>query len=76
MVLVVAVLFGRDVLSTMRVRADIRRLRERKEELLQSIAADSALLRSLDDPEQLEHFARERYLMRREGDEVYVIIDK
>lgn len=74
--LVVLVLFGRDVLSTLSVGSDIRRLREQKQELLRSIASDSTLLKNLDDPEFLERYARERYLMRREGDEVYIINNK
>lgn len=73
---VVLVFFGRDLLSSLRVRADIRALRERKSELERTVAADSTLLRRLDDPEFLEKFARENYLLRREGEEVYVIIDK
>ncbi|MDR2890825.1 MAG: septum formation initiator family protein [Alistipes sp.] len=73
--LALLVFFGRDILSTLRVGADIRRLRSQKRELMQSIAADSTLLRNLDDPEFLERYARERYLMRREGDEVYILKD-
>jgi cell division protein FtsB len=72
---VVVVLFGRDVLSTMRVSGEIRELRRRKQQLQQSIAADSTLLRNLDDPEFLERYARERYLMRRAGETVYIIKD-
>lgn len=71
--LVVAVLFGRDLLTSMSVRADIRELRERRRSLEASIAADSTLLENLDDAEFLERYAREHYLMRKEGETVYVI---
>jgi cell division protein FtsB len=71
--LVVAVLFGRDVLSSWHVRDEIRDLRRRKEALERSISADSTLLKNLDDPEFLERYAREHYLMREEGEQVYAV---
>ncbi len=70
---VLVVLFGRDVLSSWHLRSEIADLQRRKQGLLDSLAADSILLRRLDDPEFLERYARERYLMRREGETVYVI---
>ncbi len=71
--LVLVVLFGRDVLSSWHLRGEIARLRAQKTELQRNLAADSVLLRRLDDPEFLERYARERYLMRREGETVYII---
>jgi cell division protein FtsB len=71
--LVVLVLFGRDVLSSWHLRSEIGELQRRKSELQNNLAADSTLLRNLDDPEFLERYARENYLMRRAGDEVYII---
>jgi cell division protein FtsB len=71
--LVLTVLFGRDVLSSLRLQSEIDNLKRRKRELQQSLAADSILLESLDDPEFLERYARERFLMRREGETVYMI---
>ncbi len=73
---ILLIFFGRDVVSSLRVRAEIRDLRQRKEALERTIAADSTLLRNLDDPEFLEKYARENYLMRREGDHVYVILQR
>ena len=70
---VLLVLFGRDVLSSWSLRSEIGGLRKQKKELLENLAADSILLERLDDPEFLERYARERYLMRREGETVYVI---
>lgn len=72
---VLLVLFGRDVLSSWSLRGEIGQLRERKKELLENLAADSVLLERLDDPEFLERYARERYLMRRAGETVYIIGD-
>jgi cell division protein FtsB len=57
-------------------RAKIRELTQQKEALEQQIEADSTLLENLKDPEFLEKFARENYLMRREGEEVYIIKNK
>jgi cell division protein FtsB len=70
---IVVVLFGRDVLSSWSLRSEIRELERRKKELLESLAADSVLLRQLDDPEFLERYARERYLMRQPGETVYIL---
>ncbi len=47
-----------------------------KQNSIQFLLADSTLLRNLDDPEFLEKYARENYLMRREGDHVYVILQR
>jgi len=67
------VLFGREVLSSLRVSAEIGDLERRKAELIRSIEADSVLLERLRDPEFLERYARERYLMRKEHETVYII---
>ena len=71
--LVFVVLFGRDVLSSWNLRGEIRELERRRSQLLDSLAADSVLLRSLDDAEFLERYARENYLMRKDGETVYII---
>jgi cell division protein FtsB len=75
LILLLAV-FGREVYSSLQLRAEIAELRRRKTELIESLSSDSVLLRRLDDPEFLERYARERYLMRREGETVYVIDEK
>lgn len=73
--IVLLVLFGRDVLESFRVRNDIRKLSNRREVLERHIAEDSTMLENLKDPEFLERYAREKFLMRREGEEVYIIRD-
>ena len=70
---VLLVLFGRDVLSSWSLSSEIDDLERRKKELIENLAADSILLERLDDPEFLERYARERYLMRRDGETVYII---
>jgi cell division protein FtsB len=76
LLVVLVVLFGRDVLSSWYLRGEISRLRELRQELLDSLAADSLLLRRLEDPDFLERYARERYLMRRPGETVYILSDE
>ncbi len=73
---VLVVFFGRDVLSSWHLRIEIADLEKQKKELQESLRADSLLLERLDDPEFLERYARERYLMRKEGETVYVISDE
>jgi cell division protein FtsB len=73
MLLVLVVLFGRDVLSSWHLRSEIGELQRRKLELQESLRADSILLRNLDDPEFLERYARERYLMREPGETVFIL---
>lgn len=72
---VLLALFGRDVLSSWHLRGEIVGLERRKKALLDSLAADSVLLRNLDDPEFLERYAREHYMMRKQGETVYIIED-
>ncbi len=40
---------------------------------MRGIAADKARIQQLEDSVGLEKFARERYLMKRENEEVYII---
>jgi cell division protein FtsB len=75
-VVLLLVLFGRDIREMLGVRTEIHRLNERKAELRRQIDADSTLLERLKDADFLEKFARENYLMRREGEEVYIIENK
>jgi cell division protein FtsB len=71
---VVLVFFGRDLVSALKVRSEIHELKNRKQALERTIAADSTLLRNLDDPDFLEKYARENYLMRYEHETVYVVL--
>ena len=73
---ILVVLFGRDLLESFRVAYDIRRLSNTRQMLRQSIEQDSVLLRKLDDPDFLEKYAREQYLMRKPSEEVYIIMKK
>ncbi len=54
-------------------KREINRLTRLQESYRRQIAADSALLHSLQYDEYLEQYARERYNMQRENEQVYKI---
>lgn len=70
---VIAVLFGSDVVRIVSLSRDISRLERRRDYYREMIRQDSTVLRNLDDNEFLERFARERYLMRRDGEQIYIV---
>lgn len=63
---------GRNLLDRVRLKEDIRELREQQEYYLDKISADSTLIENLKDNDFLEQYAREKYLMKRDGDVVYI----
>lgn len=69
----IAILFGSDVVRIVSLSRDIARLERRKAYYTETIRQDSTVLRNLDDDEFLERFARERYLMRRKGEQIYIV---
>lgn len=56
-----------------------RKLKEfhlEKEYFLQEIARDSIDLQKLkNDPHELERYAREKYLMKKQNEDIYIILD-
>lgn len=68
-----AVLFGSDVVRIISLSRDISRLRSRKAYYEESIRRDSTVLSNLQDNEFLERMARERYLMRKSGEQIYIV---
>ncbi len=72
-VALVLVLFGRDIVESIRLRGQIRELERRKAYYQNRIEEDSTLLENLRDRDFLERYAREKYLMRAEGEEIYII---
>ncbi len=60
-------------LERARVKAQIRQTEQQRDYYLGQIAADSILIERLKDDSFLEQYAREHYLMSREGERVYVI---
>ncbi len=45
----------------------------RKEKLKEEIANDQKLINDLKDPDNYEAFAREKFFMKKEGEEIYII---
>ncbi len=52
---------------------EIKKLKIQKEQLEAEIAKDKALIDQLQNPEELEKFARERYKMKKEGEEIFIV---
>jgi len=54
----------------------INELKEDKKFYIEKIIEDSIKLQQINSPEQIEKFARERYFMKADNEDVFVIIDK
>lgn len=51
----------------------IETLKSNKEYYKIQIQKDTSIINSLNDPEELEKFAREKYFMKRKNEDVYII---
>ena len=49
------------------------KLQEQKQHLEKEIARDKAEIKKLEDPKEMERFAREEYHMKKEGEEIFLI---
>ena len=69
-----------DEYNWIRVRRDqhkLENLKEEREYLLQKIEQDRQQLKTLqNDTQALEKFAREKYLLKKENEEVFIIIEE
>ena len=52
---------------------EIEKLNNEKKYYNSEIEKDDALIRNLDDTEELEKFAREEYKMKKENEDIYII---
>ncbi|OIQ21023.1 MAG: septum formation initiator [Flavobacterium sp. MedPE-SWcel] len=52
---------------------EIEKLEENKQYYIQEIKKDSASIRQLRNPDQTEKYAREKYYMKRENEDIYII---
>ncbi len=52
---------------------EIEKLQSEKEYYKSEIKKDDALIKNLDDKEELEKFAREEYKMKKENEDIYII---
>lgn len=61
-------------LQQIRFSREIKRLESEKEYYLREIEKDSIMLKELENnPEALERYAREQYLMKKEGEDIFII---
>jgi cell division protein DivIC len=65
-----------NILNRMKVKDKLNDLKKEKKFYLDEIKHDSILTQKLlSDTVELERFARERYLMKKDNEDVYLIID-
>lgn len=66
-----------DLFTVMKMRYEIRQKQEEMEAIQTLIIADQLhYLELTSDPELLEKFAREQYLMKKEDEDIYIILAK
>ena len=66
-----------DLVSQYQLRKKVRDLEDKKQyftEKIEAVNKDRAELMS--NPQLLEKFAREKYLMKRQGEEVFIVVDE
>ena len=57
-----------------RMSRQLKELRSDREYYLEQIASDSAMIEKLEnDPDALERYGREQYLMKKENEDIYII---
>lgn len=61
------------LLIHLELQKEIRKLEKQQEFLRQEIAKDKEIIRTLSDPAEREKFAREKYYMKRDKEEIYLI---
>lgn len=71
-VLLIAVFDKNNLIEAWRLKQDLNELEAQKEYYQEKITQDSTLLENLKDDAFLERYAREHYLMKREGEVIYV----
>jgi hypothetical protein len=65
-----------NILNRLKLRHKLNDLRQEKQFYLDEIRKDSILNQKLlSDSSELERFAREKYLMKKENEDVFLIID-
>ncbi|PRX54221.1 FtsB family cell division protein [Flagellimonas meridianipacifica] len=61
------------MLIHLELRKEIKKLEKQKEFLKDEIAKDKEVLEKLSDSSELEKFAREKYYMKKENEEIFLI---
>ena len=52
---------------------EIQELEDNKQYYIQEIKKDSTSIRQLNNPDQTEKYAREKYYMKRDNEDIYII---
>ncbi len=61
------------LLIHLELRREVDKLEKQQEFLREQIAKDKEVIDRLSDPKELEKFARERYYLKKEGEEIFLI---
>lgn len=73
---VMVIMIGRNVIHAIKISYQISILNAEKALYQASITEDSTLIENLKYDYELERYAREKYLMQREGEEIFIIKEK
>jgi cell division protein FtsB len=66
-----------DLVSQYKSRNELRKLEEEKKFFIEEIKKDNENLTDLKtNPKTLEKFAREKYLMKKDNEEIFVIVEE
>lgn len=66
-----------DIISQYKLRKELHKLQEQKAFYLKEIAKDSKNLNELlTNPKTLEKFAREKYLMKKDNEDIFIIVNE
>lgn len=66
-----------NLLRHYRTHREIKGLRQEKAFYMEEIERDSLAIDKLtNDPDALERYARERYMMKREGEDIFIIVEE
>ncbi len=71
--LLTALVAGRNLLHAIRTKREIRALEREKQSYLEKIEQDSTLVEQLQYDDYLEEYARERFRMQRRDEQVYIV---
>lgn len=65
-----------NLLYQRRLRKQLNELERNREFFIQEIMRDSTAIRELtENPEALERYAREKYLMKKQGEDIFIIME-
>jgi cell division protein FtsB len=66
-----------DLLSQMELRTEVKKLESEKKYFVTEISKNKTDMKELiTNPRNLEKFAREKYLMKRDNEDVFVLVDE